>query len=471
VTYSQNAGGNPNTVELWVTPASYQNLSAWNTVLSQNQSQVALALDALRGINDLNPAASLPAGLKMNAQSTWDFGQLFQQQPQNLPGVFKTLNGEVNTDLRQVAVQMTSQFLELILDPSVTLTGRSSTLTAGAMGFTNEEPSRPAVAAVDPQTVDGQPSSPDSQQMADARLAYAAAMKAPPANFDQRWAAWGSAFGGGGNVNGSAFTGSTNVSIKDAGFATGLDYRFGDTVIGFAAAGGGTAWNLTPLSTTDTGRSDAFLAGVYGTTHFGPAYLAGALSFANHWATTDRTTFAGDHIQATFNAQSYGARVESGYRFDNPFVAVTPYIAGEFQRFSTPSFSEADLSAGGFGLAFQSASVTEARGEVGARFDNTQAVGDGMTLILRGRLAYAYNYVSDPGLTGTFEAATAAGALSGAAVGFGVVGAPLPQSIGLASASSELKLGNNWSLLAKFDGQIASGAQFYSGTGTVRYAW
>jgi len=469
VTYSQNSGGNPNTVELWVTPASYQNLSAWNTVLPQNQSQVALALDALRGINDLNPALSLPAGLKMNAQSTWDFGQLFQQQPQNLPGVFKTLNGEVNTDLRQVAVQMTSQFLELMLDPSVS--GRSSGPGAGAIGFTNEEPSKPAV-ALDQQAVDGQPS-PDSQQMADARLAYAAAVKAqaPPANFDQRWAAWGSAFGGGGNVDGSAIAGSTNVSIKDAGFATGLDYRSGDTVIGFAAAGGGTAWNLTPLSTSDTGRSDAFLAGVYGTTHFGPAYLAAALSFANHWATTNRSTFAGDHVQATFNAQSYGARVESGYRFDFPFVGVAPYVAGEFQRFSTPSFSETDISGGGFGLAYQSASVNEVRGEVGARFDNTQSVGDGMTLILRGRLAYAYNYVTDPGLVGTFEAATAAGALSGAAVGFGVVGAPLPQSVGLASASSELKLGNNWSLLARFDGQIASGAQFYSGTGTVRYAW
>jgi outer membrane autotransporter protein len=169
--------------------------------------------------------------------------------------------------------------------------------------------------------------------------------------------------------------------------------------------------------------------------------------------------------------QSYGARVESGYRLDNPFVAMTPYVAGEFQRFSTPSFSETDLSGGGFGLAFQSASVTEARGEVGVRLDNTQSVGEGMTLILRGRAAYAYSYVTDPGLVGTFEAATAAGALSGAAVGFGVVGAPLPRSVGLASASSELKLGNNWSLLARFDGQITSGAQFYSGTGTVRYAW
>src|SRR6516165_6517948 len=31
-----------------------------------------------------------------------------------------------------------------------------------------------------------------------------------------------------------------------------------------------------------------------------------ALAFTNHWMSTDRLAFAGDHLSASFNAQSYG---------------------------------------------------------------------------------------------------------------------------------------------------------------------
>jgi outer membrane autotransporter protein len=310
--------------------------------------------------------------------------------------------------------------------------------------------------------------------MANARLAYAAAMKdrqraAAIANFDQRWTAWGSAFGGAVNANGDPTAGSTNVSLRTYGFGGGMDYHFSDSVVGFALAGGGSSWGLSQA--LGTGRSDAFMAGVYGATQFGPAYLAGALSFANHWANTDRIALGSDHLQSSFNAQSYGVRVEAGYRIDNEILAVTPYIAGEYQRFDTPNFSETDLTGGGFGLTFKNASVTEARGEFGARFDKALAVGDGMSLTLRGRAAYAYDFITDPGLLATYEASLAPGALSGANVGFGVTGAPLPKSVVVGSIGTELKFGNNWAAITKFDGQFASGAQVYSGTGTLRYSW
>jgi outer membrane autotransporter protein len=392
--------------------------------------------------------------------------QLFQQQPQNLPGVFKTLNGEVAADLRQAAVQMTSQFLELMLDPAVT--GRSGGLGGTPVAFADEDRSQPA-AADHQQPADGR-QSPDSQQMANARLAYASAMKEQkPATFDQRWTAWGSAFGGAVNANGDPLAGSTNVALRTYGIGGGMDYHFGDSVAGFAVAGGNTGWGLS--QSLGTGRSDVFLAGVYSATHFGPAYLASALSFANHWASTDRLALGSDHLKSSFDAQSYGARVEAGYRIDNAIVAVTPYIAGEYQRFDTPNFSETDVSGGGFALAFKSATVTEIRGELGARFDKALIVGDGMSLTLRGRAAYAYDIITDPGLLATYEAALAPGALSGANVGFGVIGAPLPKGAMIGSAGTELRLGNNWAVISKFDGQFASRAQVYSGTGTVRYSW
>ena len=50
------------------------------------------------------------------------------------------------------------------------------------------------------------------------------------------------------------------------------------------------------------GRSDAFQAGVYGATKSGPAYLAAAFAFANHWMSTDRLAVF-DHLTADFGAR------------------------------------------------------------------------------------------------------------------------------------------------------------------------
>jgi outer membrane autotransporter protein len=152
-------------------------------------------------------------------------------------------------------------------------------------------------------------------------------------------------------------------------------------------------------------------------------------------------------------------------------TGVTPYVAGAAQRFSTPTYSETDLVGGGFGLRYNSGSATEIRGEIGARLDSRVAINDDVTLILRGRGAWAYQAVTDPGLVATFEAALAQGALPGSGVGFTVNGAVVPKSLALAAAGAEFRFINNWSLLADFRGEFGSGSQSYSGTGTVKYVW
>ncbi len=452
INYAENAAGNPNAVALWVTPSSYQNLSPWNVSLTQNQNQVALGLDALRGVNDLNPALNLPAGLKNNPQGTWIFGQLFPQQPANLPGIFNTLSGEVATDAKQVAFQTTTQFLEFMLDSSAN--GRK--FGGSALAFAPTPDALPAAADAAPDTA----------------LDFASnTVKAPRAPaFEQRWSAWGSAFGGGLNANGDPVVGSSSVSARMYGLGGGMDYRLSpDSVVGFALAGGAGSWNLA--QGLGNGRTDFFQGGVYGTRYFGPAYLAAAVSVTNHWMTTDRYAFAADHLQASFDGLSYGGRVEAGWRYMMPTVAVTPYLAGEIQRFSTPSYSETDLVGGGFGLQFNRAGTTEARGEAGARFDSIFAVNADTSLILHARGAWAYQKVTDPGMVAMFEAALLPGALPGAGVGFTVNGAVIPTSLGLASAGAELRFSNNWSLLGNFNGEFGTGGQSYTGNGTVRYTW
>lgn len=357
------------------------------------------------------------------------------------PGGLSQLDGEATTGAVSAAFQLTTQFLNLMLDPFAD--GRTGTGGSGnqRFGFAPE-----AQAALPP----------------DVALAYASVLKAPPAaRFVPRWTGWGAAFGGGSSISGDSIVTSSNVTARTSAIAAGMDYHVSpDTVFGFALAGGGTNWGLS--GGLGGGRSDAFLAGGYGITHAGPAYLAGAVSFANHWLSTSRTAL-GDQLTGRFQGESYGARLEGGYRFAVlPQLGITPYAAVQAQVFSTASFGETDVTGGGFGLSYASMQASDVRSELGLRLDAPTMLA-GMPLIVRGRVAYAHDTVANPALSATFQA------LPG--FSFIVNGVPIPKDSALTSVGAELFVTSKWSLLAKFDGEFAQGAQSYSGSGTLRYLW
>jgi autotransporter-associated beta strand protein len=371
------------------------------------------------------------------------FVPLFGLTGGNLTTALDQLSGEAATGAQKVGFQLTDQFLNVMLDPFVD--GRSGVGGADhpALGFAPERETMPP----------------------DIALAYASVFKAPPAPvpvYEPRWTAWGGAYGGANRTSGDlAVIGSHDLSARTVGGAAGLDYRLTpDTVVGFALAGGGTDWSLA--QGLGGGKSDAFQAGVYGATRWGPAYLAAAFAFTNHWMSTDRFA-VGDHLTANFNAQSYGGRLEGGYRFGTPYGGITPYAAIQAQSFHTPGYTETDTIANGFALAFGSRDATDTRSELGARFDRILAVYSNAVLALRGRLAWAHDWVSDPTLVPAFQA------LPGAS--FIVNGATLAKNSALTSAGAELRLANGVTLLAKFDGEFASHSSTYAGTGTFRYRW
>jgi outer membrane autotransporter protein len=368
---------------------------------------------------------------------------LFGLTGSNLTYALDQLSGEAATGAQKVAFQLTDQFLNLMLDPFVD--GRSGVggTDHPALGFAPERETMPP----------------------DIAHAYASVFKAPPKPvpvYEPRWTVWGGAYGGSNRTTGDlAVIGSHDLSARTVGFAGGFDYRLTpDTVVGLAFAGGGTDWSLS--QGLGGGKSDAFQAGVYGATRWGPAYLAAAFAFANHWMSTDRLA-VGDHLTADFNAQSYGGRLEGGYRIATPFAGITPYAAIQAQSFHTPSYTETSLIPNGFALTFNGRDATDTRSELGARFDRVLAVYQNAVLALRARVAWAHDWVSDPTLTPLFQA------LPGAS--FIVNGALLPQNSALASAGAELRLANGVTLLAKFDGDFASHSSTYGGTGTFRYRW
>jgi outer membrane autotransporter protein len=360
-----------------------------------------------------------------------------------LENALSQLSGEVATGAQRGAFQLTSQFLDTMLDPFVY--GGSSIGRGTALGFAAEREGLPQ----------------------DVTLAYAKAVKAPgykaPPLFDPHWSVWAGGYGGYNHTDGDPVgIGSHDVTARTFGGAGGFDYHFSpDTVAGFALAGGGTNWSLA--QGLGSGRSDAFQAGVYAATRSGPWYLAGALAFTYHWMSTDRFAAFDDHLTANFNAQSFGGRVEGGYRFATVVGGVTPYAAVQAQSFHTPSYNETDVTGGGFALSFDSHTGTDTRSELGARFDHAAWVSPDAALILRARLAWAHDWITDPTLVPVFQA------LPGSS--FIVDGAVPAENSALVSAGAELRFANGITLLAKFDGDFASHSQTYAGTGTLRYTW
>jgi uncharacterized protein with beta-barrel porin domain len=414
--------------------------------LNYSSSEVVLDL-----ISDM--AASLPSpGNPRNVGTAIDhyfnsggvlppnFVPLLGLSGNSLTNALMELDGEVATDAKNGAFQLMSDFLNLMLDPWA----GGGTSGGGAVGFAPEQ---------------------EVSLPSDVAQAYAALLKkAPPQNFDQRWSAWGSAFGGVGIIDGNAAAGTNSVTASDYGFAAGMDYHVTpDTLYGFGLAGGGTGWNLA--QGLGGGRGDAFQVGAYGKSRLGPAYVSAALAFGNNWFTTDRIAL-GDQLTANFLGQSYAARGEAGYRYaapiTNAIVGITPYAALQVQYFHTPSFSETDLTGGGVGLNFGSMNATDIRSELGARFDNLQTV-DTMPLVLRARLAWVHDWASNPSLDALFQA------LPGS--NFVVNGAAPPTNSALTSAVAELHINADWTVIAKFDGEFASTAQAYAGSGTLKYTW
>lgn len=396
--------------------------------LSQNQQNVAGAIN-----NFFNTGGALPPG----------FLALFGLTGTNLANALTLLSGEPATGAQQGAFQLMNQFLGVMLDPFVD--------------------GRAGVAGVHGQAI---PFAPDREPLPeDIALAYSKVLRAPvtKAPFEQRWGVWGAGYGGYNKTNGDPVViGSHDLTAHTAGGAAGLDYRLAPgAVVGFAFAGGGTGWNLA--QGLGSGSSDAFQAGVYGTTRSGPFYLAGALAYTQHWMSTDRLAFAGDRLHASFNAESFGGRAETGYRIPSAVAAVTPYAAIQAQNFHTPSYSETDITGGGFGLTYAAHNATDTRSELGGRFDRQFLLDWNAVLALRGKVAWAHDWITNPALTPVFEALPTAS--------FIVNGATPVKNSALTSAGAELRLGNGLAFLAKFDGEFAPHSSTYAGTGTVRYTW
>jgi uncharacterized protein with beta-barrel porin domain len=359
--------------------------------------------------------------------------------------------GEIATGTQQATFNAMNMFMQLLSDPFVSGRNGGAATGGGAQPYAEEDSSLAYAARQSGSARDALARMPTKADVARNDL------------LDNRWSVWGTAYGGGANISGDAVLGSNNAHVRAFGLATGFDYRISpQTIAGFALGGGGTNFSVTGFG---SGRSDMFQAGAFVRHTVGAAYVTGALAYGGQEVTTDRiVTVAGfDHLQARFDANTVSGRVEGGYRFITPWMGVTPYAAGQFTTIDLPAYAEQVLAGtGNFALNYAAKTATDARTELGVRTDRSFAMRDGV-LTLRGRLAWAHDYMTDRNVGAVFQS------LPGSF--FVVNGAAQAQNSALTTLAAEMRWMNHWSVAATFEGEFSDVYNSYAGKGVVRYTW
>jgi uncharacterized protein with beta-barrel porin domain len=434
-------------------PAVVSNMPNLQSTLSYDPNDVFLNIK----LTFVPPPSST---LSVNQQNVANAITSFFNSTGSIPAAFAGLNaggltiasGELGTGVIQSSIKADDLFLNLLLDP--TLAGRAGGFAPGgyAASFAAEDD---AMAYAARRRV-----SPGE------RDAYVVATKAPrPADqAAERWSVWGATYGGSETIGGNAVVGSQDTTARVYAVASGADYKVSpDSLLGFALAGGGTAFSLA--NGLGSGSSDLFQAGVFARQNVGAGYVSAALAYGWHDVTTNRTVaLAGiDQLQGRFRADSFSGRFEGGYRFATPFIAITPCAAVQVVNFELPAYAEQSLAGSGlFALNYSANSTTDTRTELGLRGDRSFTMGDAL-LTLRGRAAWAHDTNPGRAVTAIFQA------LPGAS--FVVNGArPDPESA-LVSTGAEMKWHNGFSLAATFEGEFSGNVTSYSGKGVARYSW
>jgi uncharacterized protein with beta-barrel porin domain len=341
------------------------------------------------------------------------------------PAGLTAVSGEVAVAAAQTAKDAQGEFLDAMLNPS--LTGRASQMTADA-----------STGDIKPAQMNGNPLH-----------------------------VWGGVYGGGRSTDGSAGVGSSNTNAHSYGVAAGVDYIFNPGFLaGLAVSGGHT--NFSVSHAAGSGNSDVYQIGAYAHQDIGTAgYITGALAYGSQDVTTHRTV---DQSGVTgtyrghYSSDNWSGRLEAGWRLvSGDWTGFTPYIAWQATNDSVPGYSEKTVSGSNmFALIYRGTDFDTSRGELGLRADHTFQMDDG-AMTLRGRAAWADNFQHDRSIDAGFQTLTG--------TGFTVQGADEGRSVGLAGVSGEWKWNSGVALVGAVDGAFSNKSTAYTASGSVRFTW
>lgn len=289
--------------------------------------------------------------------------------------------------------------------------------------------------------------------------------------FGRRVTAWAQGFGSGGSVDGNAATGSSRVDMSAGGGATGIDVQLTPALM-LGVTLGTTSSGYSVNSLASYGSARAIVFGVYGGFTSGPAYVDAALGYGYGSFNTTRVVATGsisELITGAYDGQQYGGRLEGGWRFAIDRTVLTPFAGLLVQAVKQNGYAEAsrDLGSGApgvLGLAVQGQTTTSVRSTLGGQVSSSFTFNDGSVFTPRLRLAWAHEY--NPTRSMTAALATLAPAST-----FTVQGAGAAVDAALVGVGFDLDLTSRVRVFAQFDGDFASNARAFAGTGGIKLSW
>ncbi|MFD4839769.1 autotransporter domain-containing protein [Achromobacter sp. NPDC058515] len=266
-----------------------------------------------------------------------------------------------------------------------------------------------------------------------------------PASTD-RFAVWGQGFGSWGHTDSDG--NAARLSRSTGGFLIGADAPVFDSW----RLGVITGYSHTSFDANDrrsSGSSDNYHLGLYGGTQWRQLGFRSGLAYTWHDIDTSRSaTFPGftDRLKAGYNAGTFQAFGELGYRIDTPVAAFEPFVNLAYVNLDTGGFAE---QGGLAALSARSQSTDTTFTTLGVRASTDVTLG-GMDLTARGMLGWKHAFGDTvPLSTQTFAGSNA----------FTVAGVPIAQDSAVIEAGLDLRLSPLATLGLSYSGQVASSAQ------------
>ena len=213
----------------------------------------------------------------------------------------------------------------------------------------------------------------------------------------RRWRVWAAGLGGSSSLDGDKGAGNLDTDI--GGVAGGLHYRFNPTAL-IGVAGGYTNFDFSVDQLRTKGTLQGAHVGLYGVKSFGRLYLAGTAEYADFDNKTDRIIdwVIDERARGSFNSNSFGGRLEAGWRRSVGRHSVTPFVGADAYELEIDGFTENSQGLNGapgiLGLTYKSNSVTSVTSSVGIQFDTHWALGNDRVLTPFVRVAWVHEYNS-----------------------------------------------------------------------------
>ena len=282
---------------------------------------------------------------------------------------------------------------------------------------------------------------PDDKPAATAAAGAIAAATVEP----QPIVGWGQAFGSWSSTAGNGNTGRLDQSA--GGFVTGFDAAVADSArIGILA--GYSRSNFDVDSRLSQGSSDNYHLGIYGGGRWGDVALRSGVAYTWHSIDTSRmVAFPGfkDRLKADYDAGTFQAFGELGYRIDMSPVALEPFANLSYVSLHTDSFVERGAAAA---LASSSDTSDTTFTTLGLRASTALALG-GIDTKMRGMVGWQHAYGgTTPHSTLGFSTGNA----------FSVAGTPIAEDAAIIEAGLDFALSKNANLGFSYTGQFGSGS-------------